>query len=312
MKPDPATAPAEHAPAATLEARRKHGAEPIAPFRAPFAGADEAIAARFLAAAPLDAQADARIDARARRLVEFIRARSVGIGGIEDFLQEYALSSKEGLALMVLAEALLRIPDDATADRLIEDRLLAGEFLHHEARSGALLVSASAWALGLSARIVGAQDTPHSVLEGLAKRLGRPAVRTAIRRAVHLLGSQFVLGETIEQALKRAAGQPEFGYSFDMLREGARTAADAQSHFQAYADAIEAVGRRAATGRPSMRPGVSVKLSALHPRFEATSRMRVLAELGDRVAALARRARAHDLFSPSMRRRPIGSNCRST
>ncbi|MGZ8387365.1 MAG: bifunctional proline dehydrogenase/L-glutamate gamma-semialdehyde dehydrogenase PutA [Rhodoplanes sp.] len=273
----------------------KHGVESLAPFRALYAGADEEIAARFLAATPLDAAAEARIDARARRLVEFIRARSVGIGGIEDFLQEYALSSKEGLALMVLAEALLRIPDDATADRLIEDRLTAGDFLHHEARSGAVLVSVSAWALGLSARIVGAHDTPHSVLEALAQRLGRPAVRTAIRRAVHLLGSQFVLGETIEQALKRAAGQPEFRYSFDMLREGARTAADAQNHFQAYADAIEAVGRRAAE-RPSMRPGVSVKLSALHPRFEAISRTRVLAELGDRVAALARRAMAHDLY----------------
>lgn len=273
-----------------------HGAEPVAPFRAPYAGADEEMAVRFLAAAPLGVETEARIDARARRLVEFIRARSVGIGGIEDFLQEYALSSKEGLALMVLAEALLRIPDGATADRLIEDRLTAGDFLHHEARSSAALVSASAWALGVSARIVSAHDTPHSILEALAERLGRPAVRTAIRRAVHLLGSQFVLGETIEQALRRAAARPEFRYSFDMLREGARTANDAQRHFDAYADAIEAIGRRTAPEKPSQRPGVSVKLSALHPRFEAISRRRVLPELGDRVGALARLARVRDLY----------------
>lgn len=271
-------------------------AEPVAPFRAPYAGADEEIAARFLAAPPPDPETEARIDARARRLVDFIRARSVGLGGIEDFLHEFALSTKEGLALMVLAEALLRIPDGPTADRLIEDRLTAGDFLHHEARSSATLVSASAWALGVSARIVSAHDTPHTILEALAERLGRPAVRTAIRRAVHLLGSQFVLGETIEQACRRAAARPEFRYSFDMLREGARTAADAQHHYAAYAHAIDTIGRRAAPEKPSLRPGVSVKLSALHPRFEATSRARVLTELGERVSALARQARARDLY----------------
>src|SRR5271157_1489585 len=278
------------------DAGLERGAKPVAPFRAPYAGADEEMAARFLAAAPPDAETEARIDARARRLVEFIRARAVGLGGIEDFLHEYALSTKEGLALMVLAEALLRIPDDATADRLIEDRLTAGGFLHHEAHSNAALVSASAWALGVSAKIVSAHDTPHTILEALAERLGRPAVRTAIRRAVHLLGSQFVLGETIEQACKRAAARPEFRYSFDMLREGARTATDAQRHFEAYADAIEAIGRRTAPEKPSLLPGVSVKLSALHPRFEAISRRRVLPELGDRVSALARQARARDLY----------------
>jgi RHH-type proline utilization regulon transcriptional repressor/proline dehydrogenase/delta 1-pyrroline-5-carboxylate dehydrogenase len=271
-------------------------AEPVAPFRAPYAGADEEIAARFLAAPPPDPETEARIDARARRLVDFIRARSVGLGGIEDFLHEFSLSTKEGLALMVLAEALLRIPDGPTADRLIEDRLTAGDFLHHEARSSATLVSASAWALGVSARIVSAHDTPHTILEALAERLGRPAVRTAIRRAVHLLGSQFVLGETIEQACRRAAARPEFRYSFDMLREGARTAADAQHHYAAYAHAIDTIGRRAAPEKPSLRPGVSVKLSALHPRFEATSRVRVLTELGERVSALARQARARDLY----------------
>ncbi len=268
----------------------------IAPFRADYAGADDAVAARFLGEPPPDALAEARIDARAGRLVAFIRARSGGIGGIEEFFQEYALSTKEGLALMVLAEALLRIPDDATADRLIEDRLLAGDFLHHEARSGGVLVSASTWALGLSARIVGAQDTPHSILESLVGRLGRPAVRTAIRQAMYLLGSHFVLGETIEQGLKRAAAHPEFRYSFDMLGEGARSAADAQRYADSYAGAIEAIARRAGAESLPARAGISIKLSALHPRFEAISRARVLGELGSRVVALAQQAKAHDLM----------------
>src|SRR5206468_4429316 len=118
------------------------------------------LAAQFLAAAPRTAAAEARIDACATGLIEAIRARTGGLGGIEDFLHEYSLSTKEGLALMVLAEALLRVPDDVTADRLIEDKLSSADFSHHEVRSDALLVSASAWALGLSARIIQAHETP--------------------------------------------------------------------------------------------------------------------------------------------------------
>ncbi|HEY4773292.1 MAG TPA: bifunctional proline dehydrogenase/L-glutamate gamma-semialdehyde dehydrogenase, partial [Xanthobacteraceae bacterium] len=142
----------------------------IAPFRAAYAPADEPIAAALLAQAVRAGAAEARVDARARRLIEAIRARSGGVGGIEDFLHEYSLSTKEGLALMVLAEALLRVPDDATADRLIEDKL-AG-FSHHAPRSSALLVSASAWALGLTARIVRAEESPESVVAALVRRLG--------------------------------------------------------------------------------------------------------------------------------------------
>ena len=127
----------------------------LAPFRAPFAPPDEQLAAALLAEAGRDPAAEARVDARARRLVEAIRARSSGLGGVEDFLHAYSLSTKEGLALMVLAEALLRVPDSATADRLIEDKLSAGDFGAHKVRSGALLVSASAWALGISARVIG-------------------------------------------------------------------------------------------------------------------------------------------------------------
>ena len=157
--------------------------------------------------------------------------KSGGLGGIEDFLREYSLSTREGLALMVLAEALLRVPDAATADRLIEDKLAAGDWTHHEVKSHALLVSASAWALGISARIIQPGETPENILESLGKRLGLPAVRTATRQAMRLLGSHFVLGQTIEEALARAAHHREFRYSFDMLGEGARTAADAERYF---------------------------------------------------------------------------------
>jgi RHH-type proline utilization regulon transcriptional repressor/proline dehydrogenase/delta 1-pyrroline-5-carboxylate dehydrogenase len=267
----------------------------IAPFRAPYAPADEEMAARFLAQVPQAATAEARVDARATSLIATIRAKAGGVGGIEELLQEYALSTKEGLALMVLAEALLRVPDDLTADRLIEDKLSAADFAHHAVRSSALLVSASAWALGLSARIVAAHETPDGILASLVGRLGLGAVRTAIRRAMRLLGAHFVLGETIGEALARADSQSAFRYSFDMLGEGARTAADAARYFAAYAEAIDAIGNWAGPGAVSDRPGISVKLSALHPRYEAISRERVLAELTPRLIELSRKAKAHDL-----------------
>ena len=255
----------------------------------------KAIAAGLLAQAPRAAAAEARIDARATRLVEAIRAKSGGLGGIEDFLREYSLSTREGLALMVLAEALLRVPDAATADRLIEDKLATGDWTHHEVKSHALLVSASAWALGISARIIQPGETPENILESLGKRLGLPAVRAATRQAMRLLGSHFVLGQTIEEALGRAAHHREFRYSYDMLGEGARTAADAERYFLSYARAIEAIGLTAGNARLPDRPGISVKLSALHPRYEAISRERVLKELTPRVLELARKAKALDL-----------------
>jgi RHH-type transcriptional regulator, proline utilization regulon repressor / proline dehydrogenase / delta 1-pyrroline-5-carboxylate dehydrogenase len=267
----------------------------IPAFRAAYAPPDEEIAAAFLKSAALSAEAEARIDARAGALVGAIRARAGGVGGVEDFLREYSLSTKEGLALMVLAEALLRVPDAATADLLIEDKLSAGDFAAHEVRSGALLVSASAWALGISARVIGSQETPETILHDLVSRLGRPAVRTATRQAMRLLGSHFVLGQTIEEALGRGAAHPEFRYSFDMLGEGARTAADARHYFEAYAAAIAAIGKAAGAAGLPQRPGISVKLSALHPRYEAISRERVLKELTPLVLELARAAKAHDL-----------------
>ncbi|MER2266858.1 bifunctional proline dehydrogenase/L-glutamate gamma-semialdehyde dehydrogenase PutA [Methylobacterium oxalidis] len=270
-------------------------------FAAPYAADDAALVRGFLenplAGPGRDAAAEARVDVLARDLIEAIRAAESGLGGVEDMLREYSLSTREGLALMVLAEALLRVPDAATADRLIEDKLGQGDFAHHATRSGALLVNASAWALGLSARIIQPGETPEGVLASLARRIGLPALRTAARQAMRVMGGHFVLGETITAALRRAGmGEARhYRYSFDMLGEGARTAADAEAYRAAYAGAIAAIGRAAGNAPLPGRPGISVKLSALHPRYEPLSRTRVMDELVPVLLDLARAARAHDL-----------------
>jgi RHH-type transcriptional regulator, proline utilization regulon repressor / proline dehydrogenase / delta 1-pyrroline-5-carboxylate dehydrogenase len=266
-------------------------------FTAPYAPDDGAIAARLLATARLTTEQDQRIDRTATRLITAIRADDDRLGGVEDMLREFALSTKEGLALMVLAEALLRVPDARTADRFIEDKLGEGDFVHHETKSSAFLVNASAWALGMSARVIQPGETPQGTIGRLAKRLGVPAVRAATRQAMRLMGSHFVLGETIEAALARAEPHAKGAarYSFDMLGEGARTATDATRYFNSYASAIEAIGRAAGERPLPERPGISVKLSALHPRFEALGRQRVMTELVPRLIDLARRAKAYDL-----------------
>jgi RHH-type proline utilization regulon transcriptional repressor/proline dehydrogenase/delta 1-pyrroline-5-carboxylate dehydrogenase len=266
-------------------------------FNPPYAEDDKALAARLLAGAHLSPERERRIDAQATRLIEAIRAKGGGLGGVEEMLREYALSTKEGLALMVLAEALLRVPDAATADRLIEDKLGQADFAGHEAKSDAFLVSASAWALGITARVIQPGETPEGILRQVTKRLGLPAVRTATRQAMRVMGNHFVLGQTIEEALKRATSSKGriYRYSFDMLGEGARTAEDARRYFESYASAIDAIGRSAGNEPLPNRPGISVKLSALHPRYEATSRERVMRELVPLVIELAQKAKSYDL-----------------
>src|SRR6476659_5879005 len=267
------------------------------PLRARYAPDDGVIAARLLQTAGLSKESEARIDRTATRLIEAIRANDDPLGGVEDMLREFALSTKEGLALMVLAEALLRVPDARTADQFIEDKLGQGDFVHHETKSSAFLVNASAWALGMSARVIQPGETPEGTIGRLTKRLGAPAVRAATRQAMRLMGSHFVLGETIEAALARAEAHASDHqrYSFDMLGEGARTAGDAARYFDSYARAIEAIGRSADDRPLPERPGISVKLSALHPRFEAVSRDRVMAELVPQLIDIAKRAKAYDL-----------------
>jgi RHH-type transcriptional regulator, proline utilization regulon repressor / proline dehydrogenase / delta 1-pyrroline-5-carboxylate dehydrogenase len=267
----------------------------IPPLRASYAPPDASLARTLLAGAERPTECEARIDRRARHLVEAIRARTSGLGAVEDFLQVYALSTKEGLALMVLAEALLRVPDAVTADRLIEDKLKAGDWAHHGSQSAGFLVSASAWTLGLTARVIHPGETPEGIVETLVKRLGLPAVRAATRQAMRLLGSHFVLGQTIDEALNRAGSRPEFLYSFDMLGEAARTDADANRYFESYAAAIEGIGRSAGNDQLPRRPGISVKLSALHPRYEPLARDRVLAELTPKLLELAQLAKRHEL-----------------
>src|SRR5438477_9813366 len=217
---------------------------PLPTFNALYAPDDSAIAARLLETAHLSAEQNKRIDRTAARLIDAVRANDDRLGGVEDMLREFALSTKEGLALMVLAEALLRVPDARTADQFIEDKLGQGDFVHHETKSSAFLVNASAWALGMSARVIQPGETPQGTIGRLTKRLGAPAVRAATRQAMRLMGNHFVLGETIEAALERArpnSAQPR-RYSFDMLGEAARTAEDAARYFDAYARAIEAIG----------------------------------------------------------------------
>jgi RHH-type proline utilization regulon transcriptional repressor/proline dehydrogenase/delta 1-pyrroline-5-carboxylate dehydrogenase len=267
------------------------------PFKAAYAPDDSVIAARLFENAHLSAGQEARIDGTAARLIDAIRSTDDRLGGVEDMLREFALSTKEGLALMVLAEALLRVPDARTADQFIEDKLGQGDFVHHETKSSAFLVNASAWALGMSARVIQPGETPQGTIGRLAKRLGVPAVRAATRQAMRLMGSHFVLGETIEAALARAGAHSAGAgrYSFDMLGEGARTASDAERYFNSYASAIEAIGRTADDRPLPDRPGISVKLSALHPRYEPLNHRRVMTELVPRLTDLARRAKAYDL-----------------
>jgi RHH-type proline utilization regulon transcriptional repressor/proline dehydrogenase/delta 1-pyrroline-5-carboxylate dehydrogenase len=265
------------------------------PFNAPYAEDDDVIAARLLAAERGSNLNRAQAIEKARTLIVAIREQSGSFGGVEELLREFSLSTKEGVALMVLAEALLRIPDAETADRLIEDKLAAGDFEHHRSKSDALLVNASVWALALSAKTVQPGETPEGIVGALAKRIGLPAVRTAMRQAMRVMGQHFVFGENIEGALERAKEAPRYRYSFDMLGEGARTAADAARYRESYLHAIHAIGKNAGKTPFADRPGISVKLSALHPRYEAISADRVMKELPPVLLDLARVAKSYDL-----------------
>ncbi|MEM7320564.1 MAG: bifunctional proline dehydrogenase/L-glutamate gamma-semialdehyde dehydrogenase PutA, partial [Pseudomonadota bacterium] len=216
-------------------------------------------------------------------------------GLMEVFLAEYGLSTDEGVALMCLAEALLRVPDADTIDALIEDKIAASDWSRHLGHSSSPLVNASTWALMLTGKVLDdGQASPVSVLRGAIKRLGEPVIRTAVGRAMKEMGRQFVLGETIKSAMSRAAHMEDDGYtySYDMLGEAARTEADAARYHLAYSRAITAIAE--ACGHDDIRanPGISVKLSALHPRYEIAQERRVMDELVPRLRALALLAKA--------------------
>lgn len=270
----------------------------IHPFRAPYAADDKSLVKGFLEEANLGPVTEVMIDQRARGYITDMRSVQVGLGGVEDFMREFGLTTREGLAMMVLAEALLRVPDAETADRLIEDKLAAAKFDEPSGpKSDTWLVSASSWALGITSRLLHPGDTPNTILSSLIKRMGMPTVRVATRKAMQLLGHQFVLGETIANAVNRAKAQEAKGYrySYDMLGEGARTAKDAERYFRSYANAIEAIGASAGDSALPERPGISVKLSALHPRYEAVNGERVRKELVPKVVELAQMAKDRNL-----------------
>ncbi len=244
------------------------------------------------AEAALDVQARATITSKAADLVRDIR-NSDSPGLMEVFLAEYGLSTDEGIALMCLAEALLRVPDAATMDELIEDKIAPSDWGKHLGRSSSSLVNASTWALLLTGRVLDERGTNTAqLLRGAIKRLGEPVIRTAVGRAMKEMGRQFVLGETIESAMTRAKGMEARGYSYsyDMLGEAARTMADAKRYHAAYARAIRSIGQRATGNDIRSNPGISVKLSALHPRYEVAQRDRVMRELVPRLRELARLA----------------------
>ncbi len=246
-------------------------------------------------AARLDAETRAQVSAVAARLIGRMREHANGTGVIARFLSEYGLSSAEGVVLLSLAEAFLRIPDAFTADLLIRDKLGEADWAAHLDRSSSTLVNAATLALRAGTDLV-SESARKGVLHALVRRVGRPLVRRAIGHAMGMLGRQFVLGRTIEEALERAGvATHRFRYSFDMLGEGARTRADAERYFHAYAMAIDSIGAAAGNRTGADRPGISVKLSALHPRFEPAQRTRVLQELVPVLTTLARRACNHDL-----------------
>ena len=253
---------------------------------------DEADTVRALIDTARLTEADrAKIAAAGARYVERVRAETSPTM-MEAFLAEYGLSTEEGVGLMCLAEALLRVPDAETVDDLIHDKIEPSDWGAHLGRSSSSLVNASTWALMLTGRVLDDDPSrPAAALRGVVRRMGEPVVRTAVGQAMRVLGRQFVLGQTIEEGMRNARTQEAAGYtySYDMLGEAARTEADARRYHAAYADAITAIAAQA-TGDVRESPGISVKLSALHPRYEWTHRATVMADLLPRARDLARQA----------------------
>lgn len=238
---------------------------------------------------------------RARQLIVEIRKVQAGKGGVDALLQEFAISSEEGVVLMCLAEALLRVPDKTTADELIRDKLSGGDWISHIGHSDSMFVNASSWGLLFTGKLVNYrkenQKNQYGIMKKVIGRLGEPVIRKAVKQSMELMGSQFVMGINISKALKRAKPMESKGYtySYDMLGEAARTMADADRYFDSYLNAIEAIGVAAKGKGPINSPGISIKLSAIHPRYEFTHKERVMSELVPRLKALALAAKKYDI-----------------
>lgn len=257
-------------------------------------GDEESLIGELVQSHAPEPAARARIAAGAADLVRAIRSDSKP-GMMEVFLAEYGLSTEEGVALMCLAEALLRVPDAETMDELIEDKIAPSEWGQHMGKSSSSLVNASTWALMLTGKVL--RDEPQPGIAGhlrnAIRRLGEPVIRTAVHRAMREMGQQFVLGETVKEAIKRGRERvgEGYSYSYDMLGEAARTEADARAYQSAYEGAIRQLAGEAKAGDIRDNPGISIKLSALHPRYEEPQRDRVMAELVPIVLRLCRQAK---------------------
>ncbi len=255
----------------------------------------------LLAAARVDDATQTRIQRTAESLVQRVRVKAEDQGAIEAFMREYDLSSEEGVLLMCVAEALLRIPDQETADKLIRDKLGDADWGSHRGQSESLLVNASTWGLMLTGRMVNLSDATRrnfgDAFKRLVGRAGEPVIRLAVRQAMRIMGHQFVMGRTIEEALKRSRKGENltYRYSFDMLGEAAFTQKDADRYFEAYRKAILAIGSTGPHPDVFAAPSISIKLSALHPRYELAKRARVYAELIPRVLQLAQLAKTQKI-----------------
>ena len=238
---------------------------------------------------------------RARKIVEAIRAEGDVAHAVDKLLQEYSLDNEEGVILMCLAEALMRVPDAETADALIRDKLSAADWDEHMGRSDSLLVNASTWGLMLTGKVTGISNREVSagnLLSGLIQRAVEPVIRAAMNQAMKIMGKQFVLGRSIDEAIKNSKNYRAKGYtySFDMLGEAAFTDADAERYFIAYRDALRTLANSKSKWRDDKpAPSISIKLSALHPRYEESHEHLVMAELGAKVASLVEEARQHDI-----------------
>jgi len=261
-----------------------------------YAGETETVSALRELAGPSPYDRDV-IHARAVEFVRYTRKASRP-SLMEAFLNEYGLSTIEGVALMCLAEAMLRVPDAVTIDVLIEDKIVPADWGIHLGHSSSSLVNASTWALMLTGRILDDRHTGIAgTLHGLIRYLGEPMVRTVVERAIHELGRQFVLGETVGKAIRRANTRENLGYlhSYDMLGEAARTYSDARRYFESYASAIGVIAGACRNAEIRRNPGISVKLSALHPRFEESQRDRILRDLPPLLLQLARMAKSANI-----------------
>lgn len=253
---------------------------------------DEAAAVkRLVQISALDSEARKRISHKGADLVRAVRA-STEPRLMEAFLSEYGLSTDEGVALMCLAEALLRVPDAETIDELIADKIAPHDWSVHSGGSASMFVNASTWALMLTGRMLEqGEGSIEATLFGMIRRVGEPVIRSAVGAAMREMGDQFVLGRTIGEAVSRGSARKGYLYSYDMLGEAARTHADAKRYFDAYRQAIRALRRGANSHDIRTNPGISVKLSALHPRHEETQREETLPDLADRLLRLCREAR---------------------